>query len=114
LTFLLSLDNNTPMDDEPLVKIRKLLVSRGLRESVHAAFRRKKRNISFAEVRCVLAYGFHEKSKTSFDTKFQCWKYAIRGKTSEGRDLRVIISVEKDIVFVITAISLSGNNHHGT
>ena len=53
----------------------------------------------------MLENGVHEKAKTTFDFKRQTWKYAIRGKTIDGIDTRVIIAFEKGMV-IITVIKL--------
>ena len=55
----------------------------------------------------VLKNGCHEKQKTSFDEAFQKWKYAIRGKTLEDCELRVIVTIEDAGVLIITAINLA-------
>ena len=51
----------------------------------------------------VLRVGRHEKSKDIFDEVFDAWNYAVRGKTLEGMDLRVIISFDEANLLIITA-----------
>lgn len=90
-----------------LLKKLKLAVARGsLRFSKHAIERMSEREILRREVRFVLKSGFHEKRKDQFDKEFNCWNYAIRGKTFDGKKLRIIVSFEKPNFIVITAIDL--------
>lgn len=77
-----------------------------LRFSVHALERMKERNIMAVEVRQVIARGYHEAKKDSFDELHGAWNYALRGKTLEGRNLRIAVAVEAPNVLVITTIDL--------
>ena len=55
----------------------------------------------------VLRHGWHEKRKDVFDTRYQAWNYAIRGKTVDGRSFRVVVSFEEETrLLIITAIAL--------
>jgi len=48
-----------------------------------------------------------EKSKDEFKTEWQTWNYAIRGKTVDGRELRVAVSFdEEDYLLMITVMEL--------
>ncbi len=71
----------------------------------HAIERQEERGVNLPDVLRVLEHGRHEKSKDSFDVKNQCWKHAIRGKTINGLDLRIIIAFEREMV-IITVIRL--------
>jgi hypothetical protein len=67
----------------------------------HAIQRLHERNIGLTDAEYVLKNGYHEKKKTSFDEAFRTWKYAIRGKTIEDLDIRLIIAFdEKDMIIV--------------
>ena len=82
-------------------------VERGfLRFSNHALERMVERGILRLEVEYVLKSGHHEKRKDSFDEEFDSWNYAIKGKTQDGRSLRIVISFEKPNFLVITTIGL--------
>lgn len=70
--------------------------------SEHAIQRLDERDISVNDVEYVLKNGYHEKKKTSFDEIFRTWKYAIRGKTIEELDLRIIIAFDKNDMIIIT------------
>ena len=68
--------------------------------SQHAVDRKTERSVSLPDIFFVLEFGHREKGKDSFDTKRQAWKYAIRGKTSGGADVRVIVAVEETMVII--------------
>ena len=75
--------------------------------SEHSLLRLKERKILKTEVEFILKNGFHEKRKDKFNEKFNDWDYSIRGRTLDGRTLRVIIAVIKPNIFVVTAIELN-------
>lgn len=66
----------------------------------HAIERQMQRHINLPEVLHVLEYGRREKSKDSFDVKRQAWRYSIRGKTTSGVDLRIIVAFEEAMVII--------------
>lgn len=73
----------------------------------HTLDRCKERNISFLEIIDVLNKGKHEKSKDKFNEIFHAWDYSIRGKTVEDRELRIIVSFDRETkLLLITAIDL--------
>lgn len=74
------------------------------RQSKHAIDRKIERNIDLPDVLYVLKNGYHEKQKTSFDEAFQTWKYAIRGKTSDRLDIRIIIAFDEEGMLIITVM----------
>ena len=51
----------------------------------------------------VLRIGIHEKEKTRFQDS--AWRYAIRGKTEDYREVRVIIAFVDEMI-IITVIDL--------
>jgi phage terminase large subunit-like protein len=71
----------------------------------HAAEEQKNDEIDMQDTLHVLKTGRHEKEKTGFDTKFQGWKYAIKGKTEDLDAVRVIIAFQKEMM-IITVIKL--------
>ena len=73
--------------------------------SVHALKRQNERLVDLKHVLYVLKNGNHEKEKDLFDVKRQMWKYAIRGKTIDGINLRIIVSCEEEMI-VITVVRL--------
>jgi len=66
-----------------------------------------KKRITLPEIIYVLKNGRHEKSKDKFEEMFNSWNYAIRGKTLDNEDLRIIVSFddERDLL-IITALYL--------
>lgn len=72
----------------------------------HAIERQKSRRINLPDVLRVLEYGRHESEKDVFDVKWQTWKYAIRGRTINGIELRVIVCFHEYMV-VITVIKVA-------
>ena len=72
---------------------------------MHALERQNQRLVDLKSVLGVLKNGIHEKDKDLFDVKRQMWKYAIRGKTLDGINLRIIVAFEKEMV-IITVMRL--------
>lgn len=68
----------------------------------HALERLNERHISLNDAEYVLKNGYHEKKKNSFDEVFKTWKYAIRGKTIEELDIRLIIAFDEQGMIIIT------------
>jgi len=74
----------------------------------HATDRQGERKITRPEVIQVLRNGPHEKRKDLFVKQYNAWNYAVRGKTVDRRELRVIVSFEAETgMLIITAIDLS-------
>ena len=91
--------------DNLLEKIRWCIERRKFRLTPHCVTRQKQRSIGLPDITFVLLNGFHEEEKTKFNEEFNTWKYAIRGKTLDKIDIRVIVAFEKDMV-IITAIRM--------
>ena len=72
----------------------------------HVTERKLERSITRTEILYVLRTGFHEKKKDKFDEAYNSWNYAIRGKTMDTRELRIIISFGKNNMLIITAMEL--------
>lgn len=89
-----------------LERIRHHIESRTYKLSRHSVDQQKKRQFSVPDVLYVLSHGRHEKDKTVFNTKEQSWNYAIRGRTLDGSEARVIVAFDK-YMLIITAIRLS-------
>jgi hypothetical protein len=74
----------------------------------HARDRGEERGITEPEWLYVLKHGYHEKRKDQFDDFHRAWAYSIRGKTVDGRDLRVVVSFDEDpTMLIVTLIELS-------
>jgi hypothetical protein len=88
-----------------LGRIKKSIISEDYRFSLHASKRGEERLISYQDALYVLSRGFHEEKKTVFDHKRKTWKYAIKGKTIDGIEARIIIAFERGMI-IITIIRL--------
>ena len=94
-----------PPQIEKLSHMIRDCIERGCyRQTRHAIDRKIERNIDLPDVLYVLKNGYHEKKKSSFDEAFQTWKYAIRGKTIDKFDLRIIIAFNDDGMMIITVM----------
>jgi hypothetical protein len=91
--------------DDLLRKVRKHIQEGTYVVSAHALQRQNQRLIDVQDVLYVLNNGTREEEKDLFDVKRQDWKYAIRGKTNDKINLRVIISF-KEAMVIITVMRL--------
>ncbi len=66
----------------------------------HAGEEQANDHIDLIDTLHVLRNGSHEKTKTNFSTKFQTWHYAIRGKTEDFKNVRVIIAFSNEMMIV--------------
>jgi hypothetical protein len=87
----------------PLKEIRELLKANRYRMVSHAIARTIERSVALRDILFVLNHGVHEVSQDGFDVKRQSARYAIRGKTPDGVDLRVAVAIE-NMVVIITVI----------
>lgn len=74
--------------------------------SKHANERLGERGIVKPEVEYILTYGHHESKKDQYNEEHSSWDYAIRGKTIDGRNLRIVVALVEPNVLIITAIDL--------
>ena len=97
---------NTKKSNTDILRTVKEHVRKGTYTLVkHAIVRQEERGIRLPDVLHVLERGCHEKEKDTFDVKNQCWKHAIRGRTKNGIDLRIIVAFEQQMV-IITIIRI--------
>jgi hypothetical protein len=102
------LSSKRPKKIENLLEsIRNCISAGAYRDTFHVIKRKAERNITLPEIIHVLKTGRHEKSKDHFEVAFNAWNYAIRGKTIDELELRVIVSFdeERDLL-IITAFYL--------
>ncbi len=80
-------------------------------ETKHVFQRYIDRGIRRWEIFDVLINGYHERQKDYYENDFQKWNYAIRGKTIDGKELRIVVSFEDghspEVLIIITAIDLN-------
>lgn len=93
-------------DPEIIKKVRKYAETERYRLTEHVLDRLRQRSFELRDVVYVLQHGYHEEEKTLFNTKMQCWNYAIRGKTPDNMEARIVVAFEKDMI-IITAIRLT-------
>lgn len=75
-------------------------------DTSHSSERQKERQITRPEILFVLKHGHQEKKKDKYDEQHSVWNYAMRGKTVDKRELRVIVSFDESGMLIITAIEL--------
>jgi len=96
-----------PQKDPDLLKTIKNCIETGrYLDTRHVQERRRERKITRPEVLYVLTNGHREKKKDKFDEHYQAWNYAIKGKTIDRDELRVIVSFDENGMLIITAIKL--------
>ncbi len=101
------MNDNQPLQIRDVIgEIKKLVARDRFRFSKHAIERQVQRSIHPHDALYVLTNGVHEKKKTSFDPVFHTWKYAVRGKTEDGVDIRVIVALVSEMI-IITVIRLT-------
>jgi len=95
-------------DRELLKRIRDCIENGSYKFTNHALERRKERVFELPDILYVLRHGFHENEKDSWDTQHGAWNYAIRGKTLERKDARVIVSFDPSKrMLIITVIRIN-------
>jgi hypothetical protein len=75
----------------------------------HGGERKIFRSIALPDVLYILKNGFHEKKKDEFKPEHNDWNYAIRGKTVDGRDIRIAVAVDENNMLIITVIDIKGS-----
>jgi hypothetical protein len=95
-----------PKHAQLMERISKALDSGTYRDVVHAQDRQRERRITRPEYTYVLRNGFHEARKDEFKPEYNAWNYAIRGRTVDRRDLRVVVSFDEDGLLIITTIEV--------
>ena len=87
-------------------RIWEALDSGRYRDVVHAQDRQRERWITRPEYTYVLRNGYHEAKKDEFKEEHTAWNYAIRGRTVDQRDLRIIVSFDEEGLLIITTIEV--------
>ena len=98
--------NRPPQVENLLRKIHECISEGNYTETIHSVTRGKQRLINLPQTLYVLRNGWHEKQKTTFDESFNTWKYAIRGKTVDGIDVRVVLAFDENNMVIITVIDV--------
>lgn len=95
-----------PKAKDLFAKISESVKTGRLLYSNHANDRMLERKILKPDVEQVLLKGYHEARKDQFNLVMNSWDYAIRGKSVDGKNLRIIIALIKPNILVVTAIDL--------
>jgi hypothetical protein len=95
-----------PKHTRLMERIREAIDSGRYRDVVHAQDRQKERQITRPEYTYVLRNGYHEAKKDEFKEEHNAWNYAIRGRTVDKRDLRVVVSFDDEDLLIITTIEV--------
>lgn len=89
-----------------LEQIRLCIEKSHYRFSSHALERKQERAFHLFDILDILKNGRHEKSKDAWDEQRKMWKYAVRGKTTDRDEGRIIVSLDRAGMLIITVIRL--------
>jgi hypothetical protein len=92
-----------------LQRIRECLDLGCYYDTSHASERKTLRNITLPHVLYVLKNGYHEKKKDEYKPEYNDWTYAIRGRTIDGRDIRIAVAFDEKNMLIITVIEIKGS-----
>jgi len=93
--------------NDPLNVARRCLKSGKYTVTYHAKIRQIERIVPLPDVIHTIENGWHEKKKDRYDEKFKAWNYSVRGKSTDQRELRVIISFDEGTeLLIVTVIEL--------
>lgn len=98
-------------ENKILQKLRQCLEKGNFVLKAHQKQRERERNITRAEVLYVLKRGHINSERGGFDLRLQRDKYAIWGRTIDGRALEIIVAFDQeDRLEIITTYDLEKNN----
>ena len=97
------------MSDRPklknlLAEIRAHIKAGTWLDTTHAVKRQQERHINREDMLYVLETGFHEKRKDAYNNEVKTWNYAMRGKTVDMKEIRVVVSFDSARLLIITVI----------
>jgi hypothetical protein len=97
-----------PQKDEQILELARTSINSGIYFILdHAKLRLAQREVTIPEIEYVILNGHHEKRKDEYKEEYKTWNYAIRGKTLNGRELRIALSLDKKTsLLIITVIDL--------
>lgn len=93
-------------DVDPLQKAKRCIKEGRYLIKRHAKDRGLERNITLPDILEIIQNGYHEKRKDEWKIDFQRWNYSIRGKSTDQRDCRIVISFNDFGMLVVTVIAL--------
>ena len=68
--------------------------------------RRGERRISIPDIVHALQNGDRDPTHDEFKVAFQTWNYAVKGKTVDGRSVRIAVTFDEREMLIITVIPL--------
>jgi len=92
-------------NEELLKRVHHAVETGDYLDTRHVTYRKNERGISRLEIEYVLKNGWNEKRKDKFDDAYSSWNYAMRGKTIDKRDLRIVITFQGKML-IITAMEV--------
>ncbi len=98
-------------DDELLELIENSIKNKSYYFTTHGSERANERkDVSELQVIAILksTSKFHEKKKDEYSEEFKAWNYAIRGKTLDDDNVRIVVSFDDKNMLIITVINLDG------
>lgn len=94
-----------------LETVQEALRSKNLKYSVHALDRMDERSITVFEVEEIIKYGDREELLDEFDLKFKYWRYVIRNRDVNDRDLAISVEIEDaNETVVVTVMQIDPQN----
>lgn len=95
---------------DPLQTAKQNIKSGNYIATYHAKIRQIERLVPLPDVLNAIEKGYHEKKRDRFDSHFRSWSYSIRGKTTDKRNIRVIVSFDDfKKLLIITVVVLKGS-----
>lgn len=87
-----------------LTAARERIARGSFRDTRHASDRKSERSITLPEIKQVISAGYHEATEDEFNEEHNAWNYAIRGRTIDRRELRIVVSFDEEgqLIFVTT------------
>ena len=102
-------------DDEYIVKVvLNALKNNKIEYSEHALERMDERDVTVFEVEQIIKYGERESGLDEYDKKFNYWRYVIRNKNVNDRDMAISVDIEDcpdtNIVTVMLVDPITGRS----
>src|SRR5579862_6485728 len=104
-----STDIQHNQNSDPFIKVTECIKKGYYKKVEHAARRQIQRSISYYEIIDALKHGHHEPEHDTWNSEWKKLNYSIRGKTAEGKDLRIVVSLNRSgtQLMIITAIDMA-------
>ena len=94
--------------ENPLTEARKCIEEGRYTATYHAKVRQIERMVPLPDVLHAIENGRREKKRDRYDEAYKSWSYSIRGKATDKRDLRIVISFDEDTELLIITVIVLG------